>query len=202
MSRIFAAVLAALIVLSALSLRAQSQPQRSTYPIAEAPAQWQPAIRHGDLIILSLHSALISELRRDLETGGVTAALASCHIDLTNAVYRAAREEGIAAGRTSARLRNPTNVPPPWAAAIVAAHPNEPSKGLDGFAVDLGTRIGLLRPIREQAMCAACHGPEQMLDGVVRKELKDRYPSDRATGFHEGDLRGWFWVELPKRATE
>ena len=199
MLRIFTAAVAAFI-LSIVSIpRAQNQPQWPTYPIAEAPAAWQPAIRHGDLIVLSLHSALIAELRRDLDSGGVTVAMASCHIDLTNEVYRTAREDGIAAGRTSARLRNPTNAPPAWAAAIVARYPNQPAKGLDGFAVDLGGRVGVLRPIREQAICAPCHGPEPLLDSRVQEVLKDRYPSDRATGFNAGDLRGWFWVELPKR---
>jgi len=202
MSRTFSAVLAALIFLSAPILREQSQPQWPTYPVADAPAPWQPAIRHGDLIVLSLHSALISELRRDIETGGVAGAMAACHLDLTDTVYRVARQEGIAVGRTSARLRNPTNAPPAWASAIVARYPNQPSKGIDGFVVDLGTRVGLLRPIREQAMCTPCHGPVQALDPHVRAELTERYPADRATGFNEGDLRGWFWVELPKRAAE
>jgi hypothetical protein len=27
--------------------------------------------------------------------------------------------------------------------------------------------------------------------------LAARYPDDRATGFAPGDLRGWFWVEVP-----
>ena len=27
---------------------------------------------------------------------------------------------------------------------------------------------------------------------AVRAELKDRYPADRAVGFNDGDIRGWY----------
>jgi hypothetical protein len=44
-----------------------------------------------------------------------------------------------------------------------------------------------------------CHGIEEQLNPRVRAELKDRYPKDQAIGFRDGDLRGWIWVELPKK---
>ena len=169
-----------------------------TYTVAGAPAALRPAIQHGDLVIVALQTALLSELRRDLDSGGAAGAMQACHLDATAVAYRVAREEGIAAGRTSARLRNPTNAPRPWAAEIVARYDNQPTKGLDGFVVDLGDRIGLLRPIREQGMCAPCHGPATGLPPAVRAALADRYPADRAVGFADGDVRGWFWVEVKK----
>jgi hypothetical protein len=110
-----------------------------------------------------------------------------------------AREEGIAAGRTSARLRNPTNKPRPWAAAIVARYADARAQDAEGFVVDLGDRLGLLRPIAEQSICAPCHGPESKLDRRVVATLPDRYPADRATGYANGAMRGWFWVEVPKQ---
>jgi hypothetical protein len=36
----------------------------------------------------------------------------------------------------------------------------------------------------------------------VRQALLQRYPEDRAIGYAEGDLRGWFWVEVPKPPAE
>jgi hypothetical protein len=32
-----------------------------------------------------------------------------------------------------------------------------------------------------------------------REALTDRYPKDRAIGFTEREIRGWFWVEVPKK---
>jgi len=31
--------------------------------------------------------------------------------------------------------------------------------------------------------------------------LAAKYPMDQATGFKEGDLRGWFWIEVPPSAS-
>jgi hypothetical protein len=47
-------------------------------------------------------------------------------------------------------------------------------------------------------MCASCHGAAHTFQPAVRGELLERYPRDRATGFTQGEIRGWFWVEMPK----
>jgi len=174
-------------------------PEWPTYAVADAPAEFRPAIQRGDLVIVSLQSALLRELRKALGEGGIERALAACHIDAAGAAFAIARREGIAAGRTSVRLRNPTNAPRPWAAALVSTHTGSRQQGMDGFVVDLGDRIGLLRPIVEQPMCGACHGPTSKLEARTRQQLADRYPADRAVDFEDGDIRGWYWVEIPKR---
>ena len=68
---------------------------------------------------------------------------------------------------------------------------------VDGFYVDLGDRLGVMRPIAEDAICAGCHGPADRLEPRVRQELSERYPADHATGFKTGDIRGWLWAEVP-----
>jgi hypothetical protein len=103
-----------------------------------------------------------------------------------------------AAGRTSDRLRNPTNAPRAWAVDLVKANAGRQARDVDGFAVDLGNKIGVLRPIAQRPLCANCHGPADRLSPAVRAELSERYPADKALGFTEGEIRGWFWVEIPK----
>ena len=62
--------------------------------------------------------------------------------------------------------------------------------------------LGALFPIRLDVKCLMCHGqPDDILD-EVKPELAKRYPDDAATGFKPGDLRGWFWVEVPKLQTQ
>jgi hypothetical protein len=133
-----------------------------------------------------------------MQRGGAEGAVRVCHLEAASVAQQVARKQGIAAGRTSHRLRNPTNAPRSWAAPIVASHAGKPIAGVDGVVVDLGDRIGLLRPIGFRATCAGCHGPREQLAPAVVKELGERYPNDQAVGFKEGDIRGWFWVELPK----
>ena len=53
-----------------------------------------------------------------------------------------------------------------------------------------------LRPIVVGPNCLPCHGAEGELDPAVREQLALRYPSDRATGYATGDLRGAFSVRV------
>ena len=108
-------------------------------------------------------------------------------------------QEGVTAGRTSHRLRSSANAPKAWAAPLVAAYAGRRTRDVGGFAVDLGDKVGVLRPITEQAMCASCHGPAEKVSPAVREALGRKYPRDLATGFSEGEIRGWFWVEVPKK---
>ena len=80
----------------------------------------------------------------------------------------------------------------------MAAHTGRKAHDVKGFAVDLGDRIGVLRPIVQTQTCASCHGTLDELSPTVRRLIAERYPNDRATGFVEGEIRGWFWVEMPK----
>jgi hypothetical protein len=194
-SRIFRIGLAAGILVGAAALPAEQPPP--AYAAAEAPAILQPMVRHANLIIVTLQGALLSELRHQLDDVGPAAALEACHLAMYPA-RRAAHDEGVAVGRTSTRLRNPANASPGWAAALIERYANTPRARVDGLVVDLGDRVGVLRPIREQRICASCHGPEETLRADVRARLAERYPADRAVGFHEGDIRGWFWVEVPR----
>jgi Protein of unknown function (DUF3365) len=186
-------------LLFATTLQGQSALPPATWPASRAPAEIRYYVARADLIILSMHDALRRELSAALDQGGPAFAINSCHIDVTGVIQRIARHDGVAAGRTSDRLRNPTNIPAKWAAALVSANAGRRARDIEGFAVDLGPAVGVLRPIVQQPMCASCHGRADQLDPAVRKVLTERYPADKALGFTEGEIRGWFWVEIPKR---
>ena len=176
---------------------AAAQPAHRSWRIGEAPPQVRDSVSRADLVIVAMQDAVLRELTSALASGDTASALAFCHVDAGAAARRIAAAEHVAAGRTSDRLRNPANAPRPWAAALVAANAGKRSKDVDGFVVDLGDRIGVLRPISQRAMCAACHGPADAIAPEVRTAVARRYPTDRATGFNEGEIRGWFWVEMP-----
>jgi hypothetical protein len=184
------------LLIVAASLQAQSL--TPTWPIREAPANLRYAVARGDLTIASMQDALTRELRESLATRGPAVTADSAHVDVFAVVHRVAREDGIAAGLTGDRLRNPTNAPRAWAAPLVREHAGRRARDVDGFVVDLGTRVGILRPIAHRAVCASCHGPADAIAPGVTAAVKERYPVDRATGFREGEIRGWFWAEVPK----
>ena len=194
-------ILQGLVVLAAglaLSGRPAAQTTARSWPIAEAPAELRAVVPRADLIVISMQDAVLRELTDALSRGGPGSAIGFCHLDATYTTQRIGKDTGIAAGRTSDRLRNPTNAPRPWAAPLVKANAGRQAKSVEGFVVDLGNRVGLLRPIVERAVCASCHGPVDKISPQVLRVLADRYPADRAIGFREGEIRGWFWVEMPK----
>ena len=129
-------------VVLAAGLQGQSSGSRAAWPIPDAPADLRPAIARADAIIAAMHDALLWELNSGLQQGGATLAIQSCHIDSDRVAQRVGREEGVAAGRTSDRLRNPTNAPKSWAAPLVTANAGRRAKDVAGFAVDLGEETG------------------------------------------------------------
>lgn len=199
MTRVAAFVIATLVALCIAMVHGQSTRSWPTYPIKQAPTELRPAIQRADLVVVEIQNATAVELTSALAAGGPGDAIQVCHLSATTLVQRIGREEGIAAGRTSARLRTPSNAPKPWAAPIVKQYADAKSASVDGFAIDLGDKVGVMRPVAHRAICAPCHGVEEKLNPRVREELKDRYPVDHATGFKDGDLRGWIWVEVPKK---
>jgi hypothetical protein len=141
----------------------------------------------------ALFATLSARLAQAMGTQGVAAAIAVCKDEAPRLTAQVSREHNLAIGRTGVRLRNTENNPPDWAASLVAKQANEPQFVL----LDNGATAALL-PIRLQAQCTMCHGTPDMLLPEAQQALAELYPDDAATGFAVGELRGWFWVELPR----
>ena len=138
---------------------------------------------------------MMAELTSELESGGPAGAIVVCR-DMAPMIAEAvSTEHGLAIGRTSARLRNPSNTGPEWVSMVV-------DEGFDEQATFAGPdgELGVTLPIRTSAPCLACHGPSDGLDSDVQAALSENYRDDRAVDFAEGDLRGWFWIEVPAAA--
>jgi len=188
------------MIVAAFSATLAGQPEYKSWPLSQAPEELRPAISRADVVVVTMQSAVLRELEAALARGGAAGGLGFCHVDVTGIIQRVSREPGVTAGRTSDRLRNPANAPRPWALPFVAAHAGHTAKSVEGYAIDLVDKVGVLRPIVEQPMCGGCHGTEDRLSPGVKLILQKRYSSDRATGFRDGEIRGWFWVELPKHS--
>jgi len=163
-----------------------------------AMAELKPAVEKADKVFAELRQALLTRLTAELTQGGALTALSACHDAAPEITRRVLITEGIEVGRTSHRLRNIHNRPPEWAADHVADAAGRPAADVQPLIVDLGDRVGVLRPIPTLAMCTTCHGPDDRISPDIQETLTALYPDDRATGFSEGDLRGWMWAEVPK----
>jgi hypothetical protein len=191
-SSIFLAALAVLLTAQSGTLA-----QHASYAPADAPERLRPAISRADAVFGELQKALLSALTTELAAGGPSQALSVCHKEAEPIARRVAADHGILVGRTSHRLRNAGNAPPEWAKPFISPPASGRASDAKPVAVDLGDRVGVLRPIGTVALCTTCHGPASAIPPEARGKLQTLYPHDEAVGFEPGDLRGWMWAEVP-----
>ena len=159
-----------------------------------APAQEGNLQAKAEAARTELAGMLMGRLQEVLKAQGPEKAIEVCQNEAPAMAEKVGRSNGVRIGRTSTKLRNPSNRTPAWAEAMVAEKVAEPR-----FiqAPDGGMQAFL--PIRLGQACLVCHGPDNGISPGVRSVLKAKYPQDQATGYQAGDLRGWFWVEVPAR---
>lgn len=172
------------------------QPPKPTAEVKEVKvgeAAKQTAIDAKDALFARLSGRLTEVISQD----GSAAAIEVCSREAATIAAEVAKQHGVSIGRTSFQLRNPKNTAPAWAKTFIKQRVSEPQ-----FVPLPHGATGALLPIRLKGKCLACHGPADEIAADVRANLKKLYPKDQATGFKEGDLRGWFWVEAPAVESE
>jgi len=138
----------------------------------------------------ALQKALGSALVRDR-----TSAIAVCARKAPEiAAAITAASPGVLVGRTSHRLRSPSNAPRPWVLPLLEDYRRK-ERDETPRAVSLPSGgLGYVEPIYTKSMCLTCHGPT--LEPGLAARIRQTYPDDQGTGFKEGDLRGLFWAEV------
>jgi hypothetical protein len=140
----------------------------------------------------SLASELMGELMAGMDAGGPAEAINVCGSKAPAIAAQISQDYDLAIGRTSHKLRNPDNRAPEWANVLVEELVDEPT-----YLAGPNGELGALLPIRLKKECQICHGPRDQIDETVLATIDESYPEDRAVDFAEGDLRGWFWIEVP-----
>lgn len=150
----------------------------------------------------ALGKDLQSRLLAALDSGGPSRAIAYC-ADSAQALTARHARAGVYLRRVSLRVRNPANRPDaaeerqlryldslhrtgPLPAEVVRSRRMPNGEEVVEYA----------RPIIVQPACLNCHGDRERLAPGVRELLAKRYPSDQATGYAVGDLRGMISVRV------
>ena len=145
----------------------------------------------------ALFNELSTRLLAAMSNGGPAKAIEVCSKLAPKLAKEVGEQHHVSIGRTAVRLRNENNRPPAWAEPLLKDLPTKP------VVQDLENgSTGVLFPILLKVQCLTCHGPDDKIASEIRTELARLYPNDKATGFQEGDLRGWFWVEVPADGEE
>jgi hypothetical protein len=136
-----------------------------------------------------------------MQEEGPVAALAVC-ADTAQVLTSSHASSGIYIRRVSARLRNPLNQPDAAEAreldrlAELRATERLPAEIVRLVREGDRQTLHYIRPITVAAPCVTCHGAAEQIPTEVMAILRERYPSDAATGYAVGDLRGAVSVRI------
>lgn len=148
----------------------------------------------GSEAVLPLKKGLKQALVKGLENGPME-AISACRVQAPElaATLNAGPTK---VGRSSLKLRNPENAAKAWMEPLLQAYESDPENREPKVVLIDEHTVGYVEPIYLQPLCVTCHGPALAPD--LQAKLKELYPSDEATGYAAGDLRGVFWAELPR----
>lgn len=150
----------------------------------------------AELARRTLGSEMMGRVVSVAATEGYPAAINVCSQEARGMAADVAQRFNVNIGRTSLRLRNTANSAPAWAVDHIQANADSAgNQAWEYIATNGEGTIGVLSPITIGTSCLNCHGTPDALAPGVGDLLAQLYPTDTATGFAEGDLRGWFWVE-------
>lgn len=171
---------------------------RSSSP--QAPRETDAALlTRTEAAATTLAARLRGRLTETLRAQGPAAAAEVCAREAQGMVAEVAAQTGVTVGRSSLRLRSQADVAPPWVGAWLSAQGERAAAGVTGVREVQGERAHILRPIAVEGPCLLCHGAREAIPAGVVAVLAARYPTDRATGYQAGDLRGALWAEATRR---
>lgn len=167
---------------------------------AEQPTMDGVALLRARTAIGTLGTTLKSTLVGTMSSEGPIAALEVCSQDAESMTAAVAADTGVTVGRSSLRLRNPDNAAPAWVQEWLDAQGERPAEGAEGqqmggVRADGTAVVRVIRPLPVEAPCVVCHGPDAGRAEDLSQAIAAKYPSDHATGYAVGDLRGAIWAE-------
>lgn len=158
-------------------------------------------LKAGKELALQTGSSLTKQLVTALNKKGSDGAVEFCKIKAISITDSMSIALGAQIKRVSNQPRNPNNNANEaelayiknWKEAKASGKEHEPN--VSEFA---GKMIGYY-PIITNQMCMQCHGkPGKDINNQTLSKIKKLYPTDKATGYSENEIRGLFVVIMNK----
>ena len=166
--------------------------------IVDDPQIKQEGVRY----IKMLGGALKKELKSALQKGGTKEAVEFCAskaMAITGEI-NAKLPKGVTVRRTAKKLRNSANKPDKIDEATMVLYEEKmASKKFhpkDILVVKEGNGYRVYKPLAIEKVCLQCHGGN--IEPTIAQKIKELYPTDNATGFKVGDLRGVIVAHIKK----
>ncbi len=164
-----------------------------------AMADNQENIMEARKIIKQFATQLKGELKKGMKEGGPVNAISVCNDKAPEIADSISASSGWYVARTSLKPRATANNPLPWERKIMEEFEAKKAAGADPKTLDYSDVVEedgkkvfrYMKAIPTGKVCLNCHGGDNVKPNVVMR-LKSLYPSDKARGFKEGDIRGAF----------
>ncbi len=149
-----------------------------------------------------LGKQLKNKLVSTIQSEGPEAAITICNLEAVEISKKISVKNNLKVGRTSLKLRNPTNQADAWETKQLHWFESQKNLNVDIKTLEIsevvkedGEKIfRYMKAIPMQEPCLLCHGKK--LAPVIAEKINDLYPEDQATGFQAGDIRGAFTVKI------
>ncbi|RTZ73503.1 MAG: DUF3365 domain-containing protein [Gammaproteobacteria bacterium] len=166
---------------------------------APVMADVDPNVAEARQIIKQFFTQLKGELKKAMKEGGPVHAISVCNEKAPKIADDISAKTGWYVARTSLKPRAPTNSPLPWEKKVLQEFEAEKAAGKPVKAIDYSDVVEedgkkvfrYMKAIPTGKICLNCHGGAEVKP-EVEKKLQELYPSDKARGFKEGDIRGAF----------
>ncbi|GAB4402280.1 MAG: DUF3365 domain-containing protein [Rhodoferax sp.] len=137
---------------------------------------------------------LLKVLDEQIQTQGTAGAVEMCHVKAPQMAQAASKETGWSIRRVSLRNRNPKAVPDDWERAALQDFDRRQAAGespatLEKYEIVQG-EARYIKALPVKQLCLACHGSAQDIAPETAAKIQALYPADKATGYHEGEIRG------------
>jgi len=188
------------LVLSALTAALLTGCASTPSPEQQAQLANDSRAAVGDLV-----KKLGGTLKADIAAHGPETAISVCKEKAPQIAKAIMDEKNVKIRRVTTQNRNPKSVPDTWEAKVLADFEQRLAKGekpdtLEYYQVTQEEGQQTFRYMKGlviQPLCLTCHGtPENIPDGVKAK-LTELYPTDKATGYSVGMLRGAVSLKKP-----
>ena len=149
-----------------------------------------------------LGGQLKGKLKTSLESKGPIEAITVCNIEAEDIAMNVSKNNALEVGRTSLKVRNPSNHPDVWEKDKLVYFEQQMLSGVDAKTLEVyGVTkennekwFRYMKAIPTAEVCLVCHG--ETLAPTIKQRLQALYPDDQARGYKSGDLRGAFTVKI------
>ena len=195
-----------ILILSALSLlMIISCSKKETDGMQPSITEAQKISDIAKPLVQMLKDTLLAELTAAINTGGPASAVSICNtkaLNITSAI-KGDSDHQVELKRVSNKYRNPANAPDDRDKSVLKQYEADVANGIkypDSYIIkeenESGTNYYYYTPLKIMPLCMNCHGDPQKMDSNLVRKLKELYPTDKATGYKEGDFRGLVRVKI------